>query len=308
MAYMPQDEVFLFELTPREHLRFMAQLQLHMASRETQHARVDEALTEMKLMGVADQLIGDPSRQDGLSRNERKRLNFATETLTSPSLLYVDEPTTGLDSVMAASVVKTLKEMASGSGSNPIQRTVIASIHQPSSDIYRMFDKLYFLVDGRMCYFGPTDRAVDYFAKLDCPVPLGINPADFIMDLVVDPANQKAAAARRERLCKHYSTTEVLPDWDAQSDEALAQVEGVVLASFWVQFSILFKRELVMRKRSPILTKVFFDFRVGWRCRIVVYVVYVDSVDYVVRSSIRSSVHVVVYVVVGSYCTSSSNR
>ena len=74
----------------------------------------------MKLGGVADSLIGDPQSENGLSRNERKRLNFATETLTKPSLLYVDEPTTGLDSVMAASVVKQLKVLKKNENRGPL--------------------------------------------------------------------------------------------------------------------------------------------------------------------------------------------
>lgn len=134
LAYMPQDEMFLGALTPREHLRFMARLRLHgTASEAVQQRRVEKVIGEMKLDGVADLVIGDQSREGGLSRNERKRLNFATETLTEPSLLYVDEPTTGLDSVMAAAVVKQLKLMAAGTTEQPRHRTVLATIHQVCS-------------------------------------------------------------------------------------------------------------------------------------------------------------------------------
>ena len=91
LAYMPQDEMFLAELTPREHLTFMAQLRMHGRETAEQAQRVEQVLREMKLTGVANSLIGAPQADGGLSRNERKRLNFATETLTEPSLLYVDE-------------------------------------------------------------------------------------------------------------------------------------------------------------------------------------------------------------------------
>ena len=84
LAYMPQDEMFLAQLTPREHLTFMAALRMHGkgVSEAQQLARVEQVLREMKLTGVADSLIGMPQMDGSLSRNERKRLNFATETLT----------------------------------------------------------------------------------------------------------------------------------------------------------------------------------------------------------------------------------
>lgn len=93
---------------------------------------------------------------------------------------YVDEPTTGLDSVMATNVVQQLKAMASGasaaSQNTPKQarqlRTVLCTIHQPSSEIYKLFDKLYFVVDGRAAYFGPTADVPAYFTKLGYPMPV----------------------------------------------------------------------------------------------------------------------------------------
>lgn len=201
----------------------------------------------MKLEAVADSLIGDPQSENGLSRNERKRLNFATETLTQPSLLYVDEPTTGLDSVMAANVVRQLKLMAAN-------RTVLATIHQPSSEIFKLFDKLYLIVDGRAAYFGPTSHVDTYFTKFGHIMPPGSNPADFAMELFVDPANRSAAAARRKELCDRYTSSEIPAK---ESNSVLTTVEAVKSAPMMMQFGILMRREILLRSRMPILTKVF---------------------------------------------------
>jgi len=120
----------------------------------------------------------------------------------------VDEPTTGLDSVMAASVVRQLKLMARGTPEAPRKRTVLATIHQPSSEIYALFDKLYFIVDGRAAYFGGTSEVPSYFGKLGHPMPEHTNPSDFTMSLFVDPADREAAAGRRKDLCDGFSTAE----------------------------------------------------------------------------------------------------
>jgi len=92
------------------------------------------------------------------------------------------QPTAGLDSVMAESVVTQLKELAVGGG-----RTVIATIHQPSTAIYNTFDKLYFIVDGRCAYFGPTKDVPRYFESIGYGMPPFTNPSDFVMELMVNP-------------------------------------------------------------------------------------------------------------------------
>uniref|UniRef100_A0A7S2ARV0 ABC transporter domain-containing protein n=1 Tax=Octactis speculum TaxID=3111310 RepID=A0A7S2ARV0_9STRA len=253
---MPQDEMFLEQLCPREHLNFMTQLRLHSWDKEKQQCRVEKVIQEMKLEGVADSMIGNQAAEAGLTRNERKRLNFATETLTEPSLLYVDEPTTGLDSVMAANVVDILKRMAVGSDEYPQKRTVICTIHQPSTEIYTTFDKLYFIVDGRAAFFGPTRDVADYFARLGHPMPeSNSNPADFAMELFVDPSNRVAAAARRQRLCDAYTTTLKPPDSYSDAHTTFtAKVAAVTSASWVVQFRVLLARDYVMRSRMPILS------------------------------------------------------
>lgn len=100
--------------------------------------RVDEVMEELGLMKCRDTFIGGESLR-GISGGERKRLSFATEILTSPSILFADEPTSGLDSFMAETVIKQLQQIARDG------RTVLATIHQPSSEVFAIFDQLYLL-------------------------------------------------------------------------------------------------------------------------------------------------------------------
>ena len=116
----------------------------------------------------------------GVSGGERKRTSIGVELITDPSLIFLDEPTTGLDSFTAASVMETLNDLAKSG------RTIITTIHQPNSDIFLSFDRLLLMARGKIIYFNEAKLAVDYFGslgdKFKCPEWL--NPADFFMDMI----------------------------------------------------------------------------------------------------------------------------
>ena len=113
----------------------------------------------MGLGKATDTLIGVVGRIKGISGGEMKRLALASELLTNPSLMFCDEPTSGLDSFMAASVVEGLKNLAKDG------RTVICTIHQPSSQIYAMFDRLLLMAEGKIAFLGKNDEAHDFFTR-----------------------------------------------------------------------------------------------------------------------------------------------
>lgn len=96
----------------------------------------------------------------GVSGGERKRTSIGMELITDPSLIFLDEPTTGLDSFTANSVIQTLKDLALSG------RTIITTIHQPNSDIFDKFDRLMMLAKGKIVYFNEAKLAVDYFSGL----------------------------------------------------------------------------------------------------------------------------------------------
>ena len=115
----------------------------------------------------------------GVSGGERKRTSIGVELITDPSLIYLDEPTTGLDSFTATSVMESLSHMATREG-----RTVISTIHQPNSDIYESFDLLMLLARGKIIYFNKADKAVDYFGSIGFQCPDLSNPADYFMTMM----------------------------------------------------------------------------------------------------------------------------
>ena len=140
-------------------------------------ARVQELINDLKLNKCSETRIGGPMVK-GVSGGERKRTSIGVELITNPNLIFLDEPTTGLDSYTATNVIEVLKELA-GSG-----RTVVSTIHQPNSDIYEMFDKLMLLAGGKVLYHNDSNSAVDYFKNQGFECPSLTNPADYFMNMM----------------------------------------------------------------------------------------------------------------------------
>ena len=133
-CYVQQDDILFQTMTVRECLIFAAKLKLQ-GTDEEKLERVDEVIKDLRLSKCQNTKIGG-SLVKGVSGGERKRTAIGVELITDPQLIFLDEPTTGLDSFTAASVMETLRALAASG------RTVISSIHQPNSEIYDNFDKL----------------------------------------------------------------------------------------------------------------------------------------------------------------------
>nr|DAD42458.1 TPA_asm: hypothetical protein HUJ06_000688 [Nelumbo nucifera] len=154
VAYVTQEDVLLGTLTVRETISYSAHLRLPSAlSKEEIDQVVEDTIMEMGLQDCADKLIGNWHLR-GISGGEKKRVSIALEILTRPRLLFLDEPTTGLDSAAAFFVIQTLRTAALDG------RTVICSIHQPSSEVFDLFDDLFLLSSGEAVYFGDAKKAV----------------------------------------------------------------------------------------------------------------------------------------------------
>ena len=164
-------------MTVRECLEFAAKLKLP-GTQESKMARVNMLINDLKLTKCANVRIGGPLVK-GVSGGERKRTSIGVELITDPSLIFLDEPTTGLDSFTATSVMEILGDLARKEG-----RTVISTIHQPNSDIYEMFDRLMLLARGKIIYFNEARLAVDYFARINFQCPELSNPADYFMSMM----------------------------------------------------------------------------------------------------------------------------
>ncbi|CAD6254534.1 unnamed protein product [Miscanthus lutarioriparius] len=177
-GFVAQDDVLHPHLTVRETLTFCAMLRLpRSAPAATKAAAAEAVIAELGLGACADTIVGNAFVR-GVSGGERKRVSIGHELLVNPSLLVLDEPTSGLDSTAAARLVATLSALAR-KGS----RTVVLSVHQPSSRVYRMFDSVLLLAEGSCLYFGAGRDSMDYFASVGFAPGFHVNPADFMLDL-----------------------------------------------------------------------------------------------------------------------------
>ncbi|XP_076032222.1 protein scarlet-like isoform X2 [Oratosquilla oratoria] len=207
-GYVHQDDLFVGSLTVKEHLTFMARLRMDRRSTGSERsARVHELLKELGLTRAQNTRIGTPGMDKSLSGGERKRLAFATEILTDPPLLFCDEPTTGLDSYNARKLVKMMKEMAARG------KTILCTIHQPSSEVFAMFDKLLLLAEGRVAYMGSSSGALDFFDGLGHKCPATFNPADYyIHTLAVLPGHEFRSRDRIKRICDNFAVSAYAKD------------------------------------------------------------------------------------------------
>ncbi|XP_034425208.1 broad substrate specificity ATP-binding cassette transporter ABCG2-like isoform X1 [Hippoglossus hippoglossus] len=177
-GYVVQDDVVMGTLTVRENFTFSAALRLPSSvSAHDKEQKVNKVIQELGLSRVADSRVGTQLIR-GISGGERKRTNIGMELIIDPPVLFLDEPTTGLDASTANSVLLLLKRMANHG------RTIILSIHQPRYSIYRLFDSLTLLVTGKQVYHGPAQSVLEYFSDIGYTCEPHNNPADFFLDVI----------------------------------------------------------------------------------------------------------------------------
>uniref|UniRef100_A0A3Q2P4F6 ATP-binding cassette, sub-family G (WHITE), member 2a n=1 Tax=Fundulus heteroclitus TaxID=8078 RepID=A0A3Q2P4F6_FUNHE len=170
-GYVVQDDVVMGTLTVRENFTFSAALRLPSSvTQKEKEQKVDRLIQELGLGRVANSKVGTQLIR-GISGGERKRTNIGMELIIDPSVLFLDEPTTGLDASTANSVLLLLKRMANNG------RTIILSIHQPRFSIYRLFDSLTLLVNGQQ-----VSPACSLSKRYTCEAHN--NPADFFLDVI----------------------------------------------------------------------------------------------------------------------------
>ncbi|KAJ3275169.1 ATP-binding cassette sub- G member 1, partial [Blyttiomyces sp. JEL0837] len=187
-GFVFQDDLILPTMTVREAITMSATLRLpNTVTPEERDRKVNAIIEELGLTKCAETIIGD-SQTKGVSGGERKRCAVAMEMITDPHVLYLDEPTSGLDTFTSFSVIQTLKNVA-----HTTCRTIVATIHQPSSETFHLFDDLMLLAEGRIMYLGPSKYAVNYFKALGYPCPRRSNPADFFFYKVVNNEENSVA-------------------------------------------------------------------------------------------------------------------
>ncbi|KAJ3212270.1 ATP-binding cassette sub- G member 1 [Dinochytrium kinnereticum] len=262
-GFVFQDDIILATMTVKEAITMSALLRLPAEmSLEEKNDRVTKIIKLLNLEKAANTIIGD-SQNKGISGGERKRTAMAMEMITNPSVLFLDEPTSGLDTFTAYSVVRTLKNLAATG------RTIIATIHQPSSEVFHLFDELLLLADGRTIYAGPADGAVDYFSKLGYECPEYTNPADFLFMSVlnsedastVDPT-APTVQSQADRILGLLDAWDASPQAQAIDSETKSPRSGGISGAahkvrslFSTQFGFLFQRASKNAFRNPLVVK-----------------------------------------------------
>ncbi|KAJ0097985.1 hypothetical protein Patl1_28227 [Pistacia atlantica] len=190
-AYVTQDDTLMTTLTVKEAVYYSAQLQLpDSMPKSEKKERAEMTIREMGLQDAMDTRIGGWS-QKGLSGGQKRRVSICIEILTRPKLLFLDEPTSGLDSAASYHVMKRMVMLSRQDG-----RTVIASIHQPSSEVFELFQNLCLLSSGRTVYFGPVAKAeavlcfkwlpLPKFQKSDIEQGLGRTSTEEVINILVN--------------------------------------------------------------------------------------------------------------------------
>lgn len=226
--------------------------------------KVDQVISDLSLTKCQNTIIGVTGRIKGLSGGERKRLSFASEALTDPSLLLCDEPTSGLDSFMAHNVLQVLKNLANK------DKTIILTIHQPSSDIFSMFDKLLLMANGRVAFLGTPAEANDFFASLQAPCPTNYNPADFFVEkLAIVPGKEDESRETIRKICDAFAVSE----YQTKLNDEISKLQSNSIAfksingtngngvesyrsSWWTQFRAILWRSWLTVLKEPLLVRV----------------------------------------------------
>ena len=159
IGYIAQDDLLIEDLTVNENLYYNAKLCFKNLNDQEIQDLVDTVLDKLGLFERKDIKVGSPMNKK-ISGGQRKRLNIALELIREPSVLFVDEPTSGLSSRDSENVMDLLKELSRQG------KLIFVVIHQPSSDIYKMFDRLVIMdTGGYPIYYGNPIEAIMYFKR-----------------------------------------------------------------------------------------------------------------------------------------------
>ncbi|KAM3690248.1 hypothetical protein ACB098_09G110400 [Castanea mollissima] len=277
IGFVTQDDVLFPHLTVKETLTYAALLRLPKTlTKEQKEKRAIDVIHELGLERCQDTMIGG-SFVRGVSGGERKRVSIGNEIIINPSLLFLDEPTSGLDSTTAMRTVQLLQDIAEAG------KTVVTTIHQPSSRLFHKFDKLILLGKGSLLYFGKASEATVYFSSIGCSPLIAMNPAEFLLDLANGNLNdvsvpseladkvqmgnsdtetrngKPSPAIVHEYLVEAYETKvadkekKKLMDPIPLDEEVKSKVSSPKRqwgASWWEQYSILFCRGIKERRHD----------------------------------------------------------
>ncbi|CAG5058835.1 unnamed protein product [Parnassius apollo] len=245
--YIMQEDLLQPLITVREAMIMAADLKLGSAIPKQRKAVIVEEIVQLLRLDKA----WDTS-SERLSGGERKRLSIALELLNNPPVIFLDEPTTGLDDVASSTCVSLLKRVARGG------RTVVCSLHTPSARLFSVFDHVYVVADGRCAYQGTASGVVPFLNELQLPCPKTYNPADFVIEVSSGEYGShvdRMVAAVDNGKCQRWRDYEVDDRYEEMEIEQL-NTGGVQKHTYRyestasTQFVVLLKRMLLQTVRN----------------------------------------------------------
>ncbi|XP_049867946.1 dnaJ homolog subfamily C member 10-like [Pectinophora gossypiella] len=245
-CYILQDDRLNPLFTVGELMKFAADMKLgHTFTEKLKYTVIHEILDTLGLSGT------EMTRCCNLSGGQRKRLSIAVELIDNPPVIYLDEPTTGLDSLTSGQCIEMLKNLARNG------RTIVCTIHQPSASVYTIFDQVYILAEGMCIYNDSSANTVPYLATLGFQCPMYHNPADYILEIAnKEYGNFNELLAQKVRLSDRSEKPRLPPASVDESDAfQCGKISIIVRPPHEVyRFTTLVKRCLLQQYRDWTVT------------------------------------------------------
>ena len=257
LGHISQQDVLISELTVFENLKFSAELSLGGATEEERLERVESTLRRLGLWEIRNLRVGSVMDKC-ISGGQRKRLSIALELIREPAVLFVDEPTSGLSSRDSEHIMDILKELTLRG------KIVFVVIHQPSSDIFKLFDRLLVLdVGGYPVYQDNPMECLEYLKKMSNQVQVNeamcatcgtVNPEeifDTIASYTVDEYGHLTESRRvsPEEWNDYYNMIHG-DEPDLQTQEELPAPQPIHVPRWWAQFRTHWRRDVTAKSKN----------------------------------------------------------
>lgn len=311
IGLIPQDDLLIEELTVYQNLYYSAKLCFKNLSEDEINAKVDKTLKDLGLYERKDLQVGSPLNKM-ISGGQRKRLNIALELIREPGILFVDEPTSGLSSRDSENVMNLLRELALKG------KLVFVVIHQPSSDIYKMFDKMFILdTGGYPVYYGNPTESIIHFKTEDnqtnadvgqCPTCGNVNPE--LVFNILDASEKDEygnTTNRRKKSAQDWNKIyqeKVLPKVPRVQTVTERPPKSLDIPGWFKQFIIYTKRDFWAKIANTqyialnIIEAPVLGFVLAYLIR---YIVDPDSDDYIFRENANIPIYIFMGTVVAIF-------
>uniref|UniRef100_A0A1B6DAZ1 ABC transporter domain-containing protein n=1 Tax=Clastoptera arizonana TaxID=38151 RepID=A0A1B6DAZ1_9HEMI len=265
-CYIQQDDRLQPLLTVQENMQVAADLKLPPSV--TRKEKLNSILEILSTLGLAE---ASGTSAAMLSGGQKKRLSIALELINNPLVMFLDEPTTGLDSSSCSQCLSLLKTLVLQG------RTVICTIHQPSAFLFQKFDQVYVLARGKCLYQGSSENMIPYLQSVNLSCPRYHNPADYVIELACgehgeDKIENLTMASENGQSFKWFNNPgsvclQQVKDNESRKRNGIAQPKyncsnSLQATSAWNQICILLRRGFIKMKRDKTLTHMRFHVNV----------------------------------------------